>query len=101
MTEKNIAFAGFKLKGLRINKQYSLAETAKHLDITTSYLSLIENGKKSPSKKVLSKASDLFEVSIDTFYENPKLLEDLEELTKSSDLSEIIQAFEIILREKS
>ena len=101
MIEKNITFAGFKLKGLRINKQYSLAETAKHLDITTSYLSLIENGKKSPSKKVLSKASDLFEVSIDTFYENPKLLEDLEELTKSSDLSDIIQAFEIILREKS
>ncbi|EKO3370783.1 helix-turn-helix transcriptional regulator [Vibrio fluvialis] len=101
MTQESTAFAGYKLKGLRIGQQYSLAETAKHLDITTSYLSLIENGKKAPSKKVLSKASFLFKVPIDSFYQNPKLLDDLTELTKSSDLSDIIQAFEIILREKS
>ena len=101
MTKKNIAFAGFKLKGLRMKKQFNLADTAKNLDITTSYLSLIENGKKEPSKKVLTKAANLFEVPIESFSENPKLLNDLEELTQHAELSDIIQAFEIILREKS
>lgn len=101
MSQTNIAFAGFKLKGLRTKMQYSLADTAKELDITTSYLSLIENGKKEPSKKVLTKAAKLFNTSMDAFTESPTLLEDIEKITKHTDLSDLIQIFEIILRDKS
>lgn len=101
MSEQKTAFAGFKIKGLRIDSNYSPTETAKALDITTSYLSLIENGKKQPSKKVLNKAAEYFNVPIKAFEEDPSLLRDLQTITNEAELSEIIQAFEIILREKS
>ncbi len=94
-------FSGFKIKGLRTKKSMTLADTAKKLDITISYLSLIENGKKNPSKKVIDKAANLFEVSIESFHENPLLLDELKNITKNAELSDLIQAFEIILREKS
>lgn len=99
MTATN--FSGFKIKGLRAKKSMNLADTAKQLDITTSYLSLIENGKKIPSKKVIEKAARLFDVSIESFSENPLLLDELKSITKDAELSDLIQAFEIILREKS
>jgi transcriptional regulator with XRE-family HTH domain len=101
MNQTNTAFAGFKLKGLRTKMQYSLAYTAKELDITTSYLSLIENGKKEPSNKVLTKAAKLFKTPAEAFTESPKLLEDIGKITKNAELSELIQVFEIILRDKS
>lgn len=100
MTKINMAFAGFKLKGLRIKMQYSLAYTADALDITTSYLSSIENGKKCPSKKILSKASSLFNVSIDEFNEPSQLIDEVREITDSAEISEMIQIFEVLLREK-
>lgn len=57
MTQETKVFSGFKIKGLRLKNQRSLQEVAKALDITPSYLSSIENGKKDPSSKVISKAS--------------------------------------------
>ncbi len=47
MINDSKVFAGFKIKGLRLKNQKNLQEVAKALDITPSYLSSIENGKKS------------------------------------------------------
>ena len=55
MTDTN--FAGFKIKGLRIKHNLSSISVANTLDITPTYLSLIESGKKNPSTKVLNKAA--------------------------------------------
>ncbi|MEZ8363709.1 helix-turn-helix domain-containing protein [Vibrio cyclitrophicus] len=98
---KTTYFAGIKIKGLRLESSLSLAETAEILDITPSYLSLIENGKKQPSKKILAKAAKQFDVSIASFNESPQLLEDLEQLTKDSDLSELIAVFDTIIKKRT
>ena len=47
-------FSGFKIKGLRLKHNLQALEVATALDITPTYLSLIESGKK-PSSKVLKK----------------------------------------------
>ncbi|NLQ22372.1 helix-turn-helix transcriptional regulator [Shewanella sp. S-1] len=101
MKSDSNTYPGYKLKGLRIKNQYTLAETATNLDITTSYLSLIENGKKEPSKKVLTKASIFFNVPIDYFHINSDLIEELKRITSNAELDEIIHAFEIILKNNS
>lgn len=98
---KTTYFAGIKIKGLRLENSLSLTETAEILDITPSYLSLIENGKKQPSKKILTKAAKQFGVSIESFTESPQLLKDLEELTKDSDLSELITVFDTLIKKRS
>lgn len=101
MKSNSNTYPGYKLKGLRIKNQKSLSETAISLDITISYLSLIENGKKEPSKKVLTKASSYFNVPIDYFYANSDLIDELRRITSNSELDEIIHAFEIIIKNTS
>ncbi|MFB2668948.1 helix-turn-helix domain-containing protein [Shewanella xiamenensis] len=101
MKSNTSTYPGYKIKGLRIKNRYTLSETATNLDITTSYLSLIENGKKEPSIKVLTKASGYFNVPIDYFYANSDLIEELRRITSNSELDEIIHAFEIIIKNTS
>ena len=57
MTDTN--FAGFKIKGLRIKHNLPSISVANSLDITPTYLSLIESGKRKSSSKVLNKAAIL------------------------------------------
>lgn len=97
--ESNTIFSGFKIKGLRIKNGYNLADMARLLEITTPYLSQIENGKRTPSKKILLKAASIFNVSLHSFYESPTFLGDLMAIASKADLSDLIQAFEIILSE--
>ncbi|MGR5063342.1 helix-turn-helix domain-containing protein [Photobacterium sp. DNB22_13_2] len=56
-----MSISGFKIRALRLHKKMKSEECANHLDITTTYLSLIENGKHTPSRKVISKAARLFD----------------------------------------
>lgn len=44
-------FSGFKIKGLRIKQNLSAISVAEALDITPTYLSLIEAGKKNLLQK--------------------------------------------------
>lgn len=91
----NTNFAGFKIKGLRIKKNFSSTFVANALDITPTYLSLIESGKKNPSSKVLNKAAALFEVPLEEFNESEQLLRDFAELSKKIDISNIIAILEM------
>ncbi|WP_219599423.1 helix-turn-helix domain-containing protein, partial [Vibrio parahaemolyticus] len=101
MNNKSTHFTGYKIATLRADKQLTLQETAQILDITSSYLSQIENGKKNPSKKVIQKATKLFGVNEEIFYEEPDVLEALREVTDKADIDELIHAFKIILNERS
>lgn len=94
-------FAGFKIKGLRIKEGYKSAYVAEQLDITTTYLSLIESGKKNPSKKVIAKASKLFNVDVKDFQESPELIKDMEELEKKIDVANLIAVLEMLSKDLS
>ncbi len=100
MSKKQLNFSGYKIKGLRLAKQLSPIDVAKELDITTTYLSLIENGKKKPSMKVIRKAAKLFNVEEDSFIDNNELIDELKTLTEKKDLADIIHAFESIMHGK-
>lgn len=97
----NTNFAGFKIKGLRIKQNLSAIFVAQHLDITPTYLSLIESGKKKPSSKVLNKASSLFKVPLEDFIESEQLLNDFAELSKKIDISNIIAVLEMTQKQNN
>lgn len=97
----NTNFAGFKIKGLRIKYNLSSISVAKSLDITPTYLSLIESGKKKPSSKVLNKASNLFNVPIKEFEESEQLLSDFAELSKKIDIANIIAVLEMTQKQNT
>src|SRR5690606_33700209 len=94
-------FAGFKINGLRINEGYKSAYVSEQLDITPTYLSLIESGKKNPSKKVIAKASKLFNIDIKDFHESPELMKDMEELEKKIDVANLIAVLEMLSKDLS
>lgn len=97
----NTYFSGFKIKGLRIKHNLSSISVANSLDITPTYLSLIESGKKKPSSKVLKKACILFNVSLEEFYESQELLDDFAELSQKIDISNIIAVLEMTNKKKN
>lgn len=97
----NTYFSGFKIKGLRIKQNLSSISVANALDITPTYLSLIESGKKKPSIKVLKKAAFLFNVSLDDFTESQELLDDFAELSKKIDIANIIAVLEMTSRQNN
>lgn len=97
----NTYFSGFKIKGLRIKQNLSSISVANALDITPTYLSLIESGKKKPSIKVLKKAASLFNVSLDDFTESQELLDDFAELSKKIDIANIIAVLEMTSKQNN
>jgi|GEM_PF-6005794 len=97
----NTNFAGFKIKGLRIKHNLPSISVANSLDITPTYLSLIESGKKKPSSKVLNKAATLFNVPIEEFEESEQLLIDFNELSEKIDISNIIAVLEMTNKRNS
>ncbi|KMV31904.1 helix-turn-helix domain-containing protein [Photobacterium swingsii] len=66
--------SGFILRAHRLDKGVSCKSCADYLDITTTYLSLIETGKNKPSKKVLKKAAVLFDLDEGYFLSLPDSL---------------------------
>jgi|AntRauTorckE5430_2_1112549.scaffolds.fasta_scaffold14891_1 transcriptional regulator with XRE-family HTH domain len=53
---------GETIKELRKLKKYKQSDFAEQCEITTTYLSLIENNKKNPSLDVLQKISNALEI---------------------------------------
>jgi transcriptional regulator with XRE-family HTH domain len=48
------------LRQMRRNRGLLLSEVAEHVDITTSYLSLIERGERVPSPPVAKRLADFY-----------------------------------------
>ena len=57
---------GEALRLLRIFNGYKSAELAKKLELSQSYVSELENGKKQPTMEVLDKYAKVFEMKIST-----------------------------------
>ena len=53
---------GEALRLLRIFNGYKSAELAKKLELSQSYVSELENGKKQPTMEVLDKYAKVFEI---------------------------------------
>jgi transcriptional regulator with XRE-family HTH domain len=66
-------------------------ECAMQLDITTTYLSLIENGKNKPSKKIIDKAVCLFDVPSSYFLEMSEEFNEVLEISfKLNEIEKIV-----------
>ena len=71
---------GEALRLLRIFNGYKSAELAKKLELSQSYVSELENGKKQPTIEVLDKYAKVFEMKKSTLMLFAESLED-EEIT--------------------
>lgn len=71
------------LKLLRIFYGYKSVEMAKMLNISQSFLSEIENGKKNPTLELLNKYSEVFKIKVSTIV---LLSESLEEDNSKKDI---------------
>ncbi len=65
------------LKAYRLSKKFRLVTLAKLAGISVGYLSEVENGKKTPSLRVLKNIAEVYEVStakiLELFYESEDL----------------------------
>ena len=69
---------GEALRLLRIFNGYKSAELAKKLELSQSYVSELENGKKQPTMEVLDKYAKVFEMKKSTLMLFAESLEDEE-----------------------
>ena len=69
---------GEALRLLRIFNGYNSAELAKKLELSQSYVSELENGKKQPTIEVLDKYAKVFEMKKSTLMLFAESLEDEE-----------------------
>ena len=69
---------GEALRLLRIFNGYKSAELAKKLELSQSYVSELENGKKQPTIEVLDKYAKVFEMKKSTLMLFAETLEDEE-----------------------
>lgn len=76
---------GYIIKLLRTAERMQQAKLAEKIDVSNSYLSLIESGKKVPTIAVLKKVSEIFHVPvallfIEDEHEDNDILESLQEI---------------------
>ena len=73
---------GFKIKTARRKLNISQGDLSKKLDISASYLNLIESGKRKVSADLLIKASELLNLDLKKLSSNDNLnlIHDLQEL---------------------
>lgn len=61
-----------KLRKLRVKKNMSQSDVAKHLHLTRQAISAWENGKSEPDKEILMQLCDFYGTSMDELYEVKK-----------------------------
>ena len=57
---------GETLKYLRVFNDYTMTQLAEKLDMSQSYISELENGKKQPTLQILDKYSECFNIKPST-----------------------------------
>ena len=58
-----------ELKALRLNKNCTAKEVSQALDITESYLFMLESGSRTPSLKLARKIADFYGVTTDDVFD--------------------------------
>lgn len=64
-TTQNRYEIGQRIRNFRISKQLTQSQFAESLDVSTNYISEIENGKKRMSQDILCKLCLLYQLSAD------------------------------------
>lgn len=64
---------GKKIEKLRASKQYTQADLAYKIDVTTNYISLIENGKSKGSLELFYKLSKEFGITINELLDEDEI----------------------------
>ncbi|PEN61585.1 helix-turn-helix domain-containing protein [Bacillus wiedmannii] len=67
--EEKLKQLGEKLKSLRKEKEVSLVEVGRSVDLSHNFLSEIERGKKEPSNNTLRLLSKYFDIDEDELFE--------------------------------
>ena len=67
--------AGKRLREFRERKGLSLRELGERIGVAYSYISVIENGKRTPNIEVLSKAAKVLDVDLADFFEHKQTVE--------------------------
>lgn len=88
---------GEKIKKERIKYGLSLNELAEATGLSSSFLSLIENGKAVPSLKALDKVATCFNIHIASFFMNEEVKKDWIVLPKEEQI-EVVNEGERVLR---
>jgi len=65
---------GYRLKMARMQNNLKVREVAEQLGVTSSYISMIENGKSNVSLKILMRLVPIYGVSIESLLHTPKSL---------------------------
>jgi transcriptional regulator with XRE-family HTH domain len=75
MTEQEIRDAlGKNIKKYRKQSQLSQEKLANEVDMTTNFLSEIENGRKWPSPATLAKLTEALDINVDQLFKAEELL---------------------------
>lgn len=94
---------GKRIKELRKKRGYTLRELGEKLNFDYSYLSKVENGRKTPSIELLQQMADFFNVDISYFFMKNKELELFEDdekellFDKKLDLKELKERFHLTI----
>ena len=91
---------GEALRLLRIFNGYKSAELAKKLELSQSYVSELENGKKQPTMEVLDKYAKVFEMKKSTLMLFAESLEGEEIKNDEVGIQRMLQNFSGLLTEE-
>jgi transcriptional regulator with XRE-family HTH domain len=77
---------GERIRELRDEKDISLRELSKKLDVSAAFLSDVELGRRYPSEKVLARITEALGVSVEDLksYDTRAPIEDLKRLTSAN-----------------
>lgn len=84
---------GENIRKIRLSKKFSMTKVSNLSGIPTSYISNIENGKRTnPSQETLEKLAKALDVNVVDFYDKP-VLTDKDKKDINKDLNEVMQEF--------
>ncbi|MFQ9546424.1 MAG: helix-turn-helix domain-containing protein [Clostridium sp.] len=84
---------GENIRKIRLSKKFSMTKVSNLSGIPTSYISNIENGKRTnPSQETLEKLAKALDVNVVDFYDKPTLT-DKDKKAINKDLNEVMQEF--------
>lgn len=95
MTPKEL---GAYLKKIRETLGYSTYDVNRLCDISQSYLSLMENGKRKPSAVILKKIAPIYNLNYIDLYEKAGYI-DLVEEERNNSIKNFVNAMEVIEKE--
>lgn len=96
---KNIL--GKKLKIARAKKSLKQLQLAKEIGVSPNYISLIENGQKIPSLKIIGRIAEALSVSTSSLLAEDPIMDDLKSLSEKYDLQQLASALHNLIVEKS